>query len=269
MNFLRTFVLCAMAMSVTQLPVWGATPIPPKLTKQVVTIKSIAGDPVGKVELVTQVLNKKTTRKLTVKVADLTLPPGVKLSVSINNTVVGSASIVEEQDNYDVDGDGILNDQDLDDDGDGIPDTVDTDDDDDGIPDTQEDDVDNDGTPDFQDNDDDNDGDLDHEEDNDDDDIPDFIDADADGDGTLDDDEDADDDGVPNILDDDDDNDGIPDDLDGDDDGDGDDDEFDPDHVSYSGKIRIVTQTNVPAAAKGSSITVRLPNGVVIASGKF
>ena len=271
MKFLRAFVCAASAMWLVTESVMAATP--PKVTKQVVAIKSVAGDTVGKAELVTTTVGKKTTRSLVVKVANFSLPAGTRLAVRIGRSAVATSDVVEEVDNYDTDGDGTPNDVDTDDDGDGINDDLDLDDDDDGIPDSAEDDLDGDGINDFQDDDDDHDGVADDEEDNDDDGIPDGEDNDANGDGTDDDDEedddDADEDGVPNSEDTDDDDDGIPDGLDDDDDGDGIADTVDSNYETFSGKLRVTKLTGAPAAAKGTILSVRLLNGTLIASGKF
>lgn len=269
MKLLRVFVCAASAMWLATEPVMAA---PPKVTKQIVAIRSVAGDSVGKAELVTTTVGKKTTRSLVVKVANFSLPAGTKLAVRIGRSAVATSNVVEEVDDYDTDGDGTPNDGDTDDDGDGINDDLDADDDDDGIPDSAEDDLDEDGINDFQDDDDDDDGVADSDEDNDDDGTPDGDDSDSDGDGTDDQedgDEDADDDDLPNSEDADDDDDGIPDDLDTDDDGDGIADTVDPDYATFSGKLLVTKTTGVPAAAKGAILSVRLPNGTMIASGKF
>lgn len=269
MKLCRVFACITSVMWLASAPAWAVAPVVVKVTKQVVTIRSTAGDTVGKATLVTKTAGKTVTRSLVVKVANFSLPPGTPLGVRINTSNVATVNVVEETDNYDVDGDRIPNDVDLDDDGDGITDPVDLDDDDDGIPDTEEDDADEDGIADFQDDDDDDDDVTDDEEDDDGDGIPDVEDDDADGDGTDDDDEDSDDDDIPDSEDLDDDDDGIPDDLDNDDDGDDIADNVDPDYTAYSGMILVTKTKGVAAAAKGSTITVRLPGGTVIASGKF
>ncbi len=270
MKLLRMIVCAASATWLATEPVMAA---PPKVTKQIVAIRSVAGGSVGKAELVTKTVGKKTTRSLVVKVANFSLPAGTKLAVRIGQSAVATGSVVEEVDNYDTDGDGTPNDGDTDDDGDGINDDLDADDDDDGIPDSAEDDLDNDGINDFQDDDDDHDGVADDEEDNDGDGIPDDEDNDANGNGTDDNEEevdaDADEDGVPNSEDTDDDDDGIPDDLDTDDDGDGIADTVDPNYATFSGKLLVTKTTGVPAAPKGATLSVHLPNGTMIASGKF
>ena len=268
MRMLRLLGCIALTMVLVQSPAGAAAP-KPKVTKQVVVIKSNAGDIVGKGVLTTTTVNRRSTRSLSVKVSNFSLPLGTRLGVRINTASVTTGDVVQEVDNYDTDGDGIPNDQDTDDDNDGINDSADLDDDDDGIPDSQEDDADDDGIPDLQDDDDDDDGILDDDEDNDGDGIPDDEDDDADGDGTADDEEDSDDDDIPDSEDEDDDNDGIPDDLDDDDDGDGIPDDVDPDYSVISGKMNVTANSGVPATAKGATLSVRLPNGLVIASGKF
>ena len=270
MKLLRVIVCVASAMWLATEAVMAA---PPKVTKQIVAIKSVAGNSVGKAELVTKTVGKKTTRSLVVKVANFSLPAGTKLVVRIGRSAVATSNVVGEVDNYDTDGDGTLNDVDTDDDGDGINDDLDSDDDDDGIPDSAEDDLDDDGINDFQDDDDDDDGVVDGEEDNDGDGTPDDEDNDDNGDGTDDNedevDADGDDDGLPNSEDTDDDDDDIPDDLDTDDDGDGIADTVDPDYATFSGKLLVTKTTGVPAAPKGATLSVHLPNGTLIASGKF
>ena len=244
MNFLRRILLAALGMMICQDITWAATPSKPTVTKQTASIKNQSRRTLGRANLVTTTANGRTSRVLSIKVANFTLPPGTKLTVKVNGTAVATTAIAQETDNYDVDHDGIPNDEDPDDDGDGIPDTTDPDDDGDGIPDTEEADADADGIPDLQDEDDDN-------------------------DGELDDDEDADDDGIPDNEDPDDDNDGIPDATDHDDDGDGVPDEVDPDTEVATFKINVSAGSGVPAAPAGSTVTVTLPNGTVIASGKF
>ena len=244
MGLFRRIVLTTVAMMVVQQLAWAATPSKPKVTKQTVSMRTAKGQTLGKADLISTTVNGKTSRVLAVKVANFSLPPGTKLAVKVNGTAVATAKVIEELDNYDVDGDGITNEEDTDDDGDGIPDANDTDDDGDGIPDTEEADADDDGNPDLQD-----------EDDND--------------DGVPDDELDTDDDGIPDNEDDDDDDDGIPDDEDDDDDGDDVSDEVDDDTAVVTDKIGVVVGSGIPSVTKGSRITVTLPNGTVLASGKF
>ena len=227
----QRIVLSTVTMMVAQQLAWAATPSKPKVTKQTVSMRTAKGQSLGKADLISTTVNGKTSRVLSVKVANFSLPPGTKLAVKVNGTAVATAKVIQEWDNYDVDGDGITNEEDTDDDGDGIPDAQDTDDDDDGIPDTEEADADDDGILDFQD-----------EDDND--------------DGVPDDEVDTDDDGIPGYEDDDDDDDGIPDEVD-----------EDTEVVSY--KIGVVVGSGIPSVTKGSRITVTLPNGTVFVSGKF